>query len=54
MKRKLVDRKTGKIVREWKVRDYSILLGQIKNPPKTFKNKKKYSRKQKYKNKEIE
>lgn len=48
MKKKIVD-KNGKVVREFKVRDYSILIGQINNPPKTFRNKKKYCRKEKHK-----
>ena len=49
MKKKIVDKSTGKVVREFNVRDYSILVGQINNPPKTFRNKKKYTRKEKYK-----
>lgn len=49
MKRKLVDKETGKVVREWNVRDESILLGQLRNPPKVYRNKKKYTRKQKHK-----
>ncbi len=49
MKRKLVDKKTGKVVREWNVRDESILLGQLRNPPKVYRNKKKYTRKEKHK-----
>ena len=48
MKRRIVDEK-GKVVREFNVRDKSILIGQINNPPKTFRNKKKYTRKEKYK-----
>jgi len=48
MKKKIVD-KNGKVVREFEVRDYSILIGQIQNKPKVFRNKKKYTRKEKYK-----
>ena len=47
MKRRIVD-ENSRIVREFNVRDYSILIGQINNPPKTFRNKKKYTRKEKY------
>ena len=32
MRKKIIDKKTGKVVREFKVRDYSILVGQINNP----------------------
>lgn len=53
MKKKIVDKKTGKVVREFEVRDYSILVGQINNPHLIQKNKKKYTRKQKYKKKYI-
>lgn len=49
MKRKLVDKETGKIIREWNVRDESILLGQQRNPHIVFRNKKKYTRKEKHK-----
>lgn len=49
MKRKLIDKESGKVLREWNARDYSILIGLINNPPKIFKNKKKYTRKEKHK-----
>lgn len=49
MRKKIIDKKTGKVVREFKVRDYSILVGQINNPHTVHKNKKKYTRKQKHK-----
>lgn len=49
MKKKIVDKNTGKVVREFKVRDYSILVGQINNPHTIQRNKKKYTRKEKHK-----
>ena len=54
MKKKLVDKKTGKVVREWEVRDYSILQGQLSNPHIVQRNRKKYTRKQKHKKDYIE
>ena len=49
MKRKIVDKRTGRVVREWEQRDPSILQGQLRNPPTVYRNKKKYTRKQKHK-----
>ena len=54
MKKRLIDKETGKVVREWNTRDESILLSQQKNPHIIFRNKKKYTRKQKHKKPEDE
>ncbi len=53
MKRKIIvnDKKTGKVIEgEVTVRAYDHFQGQLKNPHIVRRNKKKYCRKQKYKN----
>lgn len=52
MKRKIkvIDKKTGKVIEgEINVRAYDHFQGQLRNPSSIQRNKKKYTRKQKYK-----
>ena len=49
MKRRIVDKKTGKVVKEWEQRDISYLNSRLNNPHIIQRNRKKYTRKQKHK-----